>query len=295
MARSGTESEVLPVSEGERELRRIQLHVEPTETFPVPHSDGYSVYSGLLGVLSDIDPPTSDHIHDSDLGSLSCSGLLGQFGHSDRSYHKTVLAGEVYELTLGIIDPADAEIFQALVEAVVLEGDSIELTNGTLRVNRFESENTTHAELVERANELEDPTIQVDFRTATCIEEAGGVTTLFPYRWAVFNSLLGKWNRTCPEKLKLDLDRETILGSLIEKPDVDSYDTHSVLVSRGENDEGENRNIFKQGFTGECAYAFKDASDSVQNAVTALALFSEYSGVGSAVARGCGNVEVKIS
>jgi CRISPR/Cas system endoribonuclease Cas6 (RAMP superfamily) len=168
-----------------------------------------------------------------------------------------------------------------------------------LRVERFESENATHRELVERASECDDPSVEVTFRTPTCIEENGDVTTMFPHRWAVFNSFLGKWNRSCPEELKLDLDRSDLKACLIEKPDPTrddgySFDTHSVLVSRVENEDGENRNIFIQGFTGECAYEFKNASESVTNAVTAVALFGEYSGVGSAVARGCGDVEVSI-
>jgi len=62
-----------------------------------------------------------------------------------------------------------------------------------------------------------------------------------------------------------------------------------------ENADGENRNLFRQGFTGTCGYAFKDASESVANAVVALALFGECSGVGSAVARGCGNMIVELT
>jgi CRISPR/Cas system endoribonuclease Cas6 (RAMP superfamily) len=81
---------------------------------------------------------------------------------------------------------------------------------------------------------------------------------------------------------------------VIEKPDAGSYRTHSVLVNRVTNEEGETRNLFRQGFTGECGYAFKDASEAVKNAVTTLALFGEYSGVGSAVARGCGAVGVEV-
>jgi hypothetical protein len=185
-------------------------------------------------------------------------------------------------------------VFQALVNALVLEGETIELSYGKLRVERFESENATHGELLERASACDDPEIEMEFRTATCIEEAGDVTTMFPYRWAVFNSLLGKWNRSCPSDLELDLDREAVLAGVIEKPDPRSFDTHSVLVNRVENEDGKNRNIFKQGFTGKCAYAFKDASKPVENAVTTLVLFGEYSGVGSAVARGCGAVEVSI-
>lgn len=275
-------------------LRRIEIVVRPESHFPVPYSDGYSVYSALLNVLSTVDEEVGDRVHDSQFGSLHSSGLLGTFGDSDREFHKTALPSETYRLSLGVVDPADREIFQALVDALVLGGDSLELSHGTLWVESFESENASHEELLARTRDLDNPTIEMTFRTATCIEEAGEVTTMFPYRWAVFKSLLGKWNRSCPDELELELDRETVLGSVIEKPDVRSLDTHSVLVSRGETAEGENRNIFRQGFTGECAYAFKDASESVENAVTALALFGKYSGVGSAVARGCGATEVEV-
>jgi len=82
---------------------------------------------------------------------------------------------------------------------------------------------------------------------------------------------------------------------VIEKPDARSYQTHSVLVNRVGDSDGNPQPIFKQGFSGSCTYEFKNASDSVQNAVTTLALFAEYSGVGSAVARGCGNISVEVS
>ena len=275
-------------------LRRIELTVRPEERFPVPQSDGYPVYGALLGVLDDVDEEVSAHVHDSPLGSLHSSGLQGVFDGSDRAYHKTVRPDEEYGLTLGVVDPADAAIFEALVSALVLEGDSLELSHGTLRVETFESENATHEALLKRAAELNDPTIEMDFRTPTCIEEAGDVTTMFPYRWAVFNSLLGKWNRSCPDELALDLAHGTVLRHVIEKPDARSYRTHSVLVNRVRNEDGDNRNLFRQGFTGECAYAFKDASESVENAVTVLALFGKFSGVGSAVSRGCGAVVVEV-
>jgi hypothetical protein len=264
------------------------------DTFPIPVSDGYSVYSALLGVLDDVDEAVSAQVHDSPLGSLHNSGLQGDFGSSDRSHHKSLRAGEEYELALGIVDPEDAEIFQALVSALVLEGESFELTNGVLRVESFESENATHRELLERAAELDDPEIGIAFRTATCIEEVEEVTTMFLHRGAVFNSLYGKWNRSAPDELAFDLSREDVEGSVIEKPDAGSYRTHSVLVNRVTNEEGETRNLFRQGFTGECGYAFKGASEAVKNAVTTLALFGEYSGVGSAVARGCGAVGVEV-
>lgn len=282
------------VEDGAR-LRQIDLTLTAEESFPVPVSDGYSVYSALLGVLADVDADISARVHDSPLGSLHSSGLVGRFGRSDRSHHKTIRENESYGLSLGVVDPADGEIFQALVSGLVLEGDRIELSHGTLRIESFESTNTSHAALLETADEYDDPTVDAAFQSPTCIEEAGDVTTMFPHRGAVFNSLMGKWNRTSPDGLELVLDRETIEASVIEKPDATSYKTHSVLVNRVENEAGETRNIFRQGFTGECAYAFKDASAAVENAVTALALFGEYSGVGSAVSRGCGSISLTIT
>lgn len=272
-------------------MRRIDLELSADERFPVPVSDGYSVYGALLGALADVDESVSERIHDAPLGSLHNSGLQGVFGRSDRDHHKSVQPSESYRLTLGVVDPADEDVFRALVQAFVLDGDSIELTDGTLRVEAFESQQTSHEDLRERANELDDPTLTLSFETPTCIEEAGEVTTMFPHRASVFGSLAGKWAQTVSDEFAIDLDRETIEANVIEKPDPTSYDTHSVLVNRVTGGDGNPRPIFRQGFTGECSYAFKGASESVENAVTTLALFAEYAGVGSAVARGCGHVE----
>lgn len=281
------------------QLRHIEMTLRSDRRFPVPSSDGYTVYSALLSILHDADERVSEHIHDSALGSLRVSGLIGTFGTSERDKHKTVRANDEYRLDLGTVDPADDEIFQAIVHAFVLSGADITLTDGSLRVESFETEQTTHAALLQRAGELADPTLELHFRTPTCIYAVdddgsdrghGGVTTMFPHRGAVFTSLRDKWNRSAPDELRLDLTRADIERSVIEKPDPRSYGTDSVVVSRGED----GRPIHRQGFHGTCSYAFKDASESVQNAITALALFSEYSGVGSAVSQGCGTTGVQI-
>lgn len=275
-------------------LRRIEVTLRPTERFSMPQSDGYPVYGALLNALASADETTSARVHDSSLGSLHNSGLQGAFSHADRRHHKSVRPDETYRLTLGVVDPEDTDIFQALVNAFVLDGDTLSLTNGDLRVESFESSNVTHAELLDRAAATDDPLVGMSFTSATCIEEADDVTTMFPHRVSVFRSLLGKWNRSAPAKLELSLPRDTLRQHVYEKPDASSYATHSVLVNRVENGDGETRNIFRQGFTGECAYGLKDAPEPVANAVVALGLFAEYSGVGSAVARGCGSVGVEI-
>jgi len=276
-------------------LRQIELSLRADHRFAVPLSDGYSVYSALLALLQSSDETTSARVHDSNIGSLHNSGLRGPFGNSDRSHHKLVTPNTEYSVSLGITDPEDEAIFEALVSSLVLADESLELTHGTLHLDSFESENTGHEELLSQASTFDNPSIEIEFRTSTCIEEAGSVTTMFPTRTAVFSSLLGKWNNTAPHELELDVDRETLAASVIEKPDARRYQTHSVLVNRVDSSDGNQQPIFKQGFSGSCTFEFKNASDSVQNAVTALALFAEYSGVGSAVARGCGNVNVEVT
>lgn len=281
-------------ADADRRLRSVTATLSPTSRFEIPESDGYSVYSALLSTLSEVDEAVGQSVHDSPLGSLHNSGLFGSFRSSDRAHHKVLSPNNTYELSLGIVHPEDTAVFQALVNALVLEGQEIELSHGSLTVQQFESENASHEVLLDRAADMENPTVTVDFQTATCIEDAPEITTMFPHRVPVFTSLLGKWNATAPEKLELDLSREAIRTSVIEKPDARTYATHSVLTNRVKRDDGKNRNLFKQGFTGKVTYDFKDASEAVENAVAALALFGEYSGVGSAVARGCGCVEVSI-
>ncbi|WP_267643996.1 CRISPR system precrRNA processing endoribonuclease RAMP protein Cas6 [Haloarchaeobius amylolyticus] len=274
-------------------LRRVQIKLAPDSRFSVPNSDGYSLYSAVLSSIDAMDETVSQQVHDSDLGSLHVSALRGVFADSDRPHHKTILPNNRYTATIGVTDPSDARVFQTLVRGLVLENDEISLTNGSLHVREFENSNTNHTELLEEAGSLDEPRLTFDFQSPTCIEEAGSVTTMFPHRVSVFRSLLGKWNRTAPDDLNLEFDRDALARSVIEKPDASSYDTHSVLVNRVSDDDDNPRPIFRQGFTGTCTYAFKDASESLQNAVTAVSLFAEYSGVGSAVARGCGDVTVE--
>jgi CRISPR-associated endoribonuclease Cas6 len=280
-------------------MRQVALTLEPTESFVVPSADGYQVYGALLGALDNVASDVSERVHDSQLGSLHNSGLLGSFRGCDQRFHKRVDPRKEYRLSLGVTDPADQAVFEALADAFVFGGDSLELSEGTMRVRDFASSNTTHEELLSAAAEVVDdrPTafeIEMQFRTPTCIEEADEVTTMFPHRGSVFRSLLRKWNATIPEGRKdgvtFGMTREDFEANLIEKPDARTYETHSVLVNRGEDGSP----ILAQGFTGTCTYKFKDASEAVRNAVTALAQFSTYSGVGSSVARGCGATEVEV-
>ncbi len=277
-------------------MRRVTATVSPDRRLPVPNSDGYSVYGALLSALDDADAAVAQRVHDAPFGSVHVGALRGRFGDADRDHHKCLLPSETYQLPLGVVDPDDEGVFEALVRAVVFEGDRLELTDGTVFVESFESERTDRAELLDRAAALDDPTIKFTFRSPTCIIEESEVTTMFPHRASVFLSLAGAWARSLPADAsvpELELSRSAVEGSVIEKPTLRTLQTHSVLVNRVDTDDG-SRPIFRQGFSGECAYEFKHASESVANAVTALALFAPYAGVGSAVSRGCGDVTVEV-
>ncbi|QSX00461.2 CRISPR system precrRNA processing endoribonuclease RAMP protein Cas6 [Haloterrigena alkaliphila] len=242
----------------------------------------------------------SQRLHDSSIGSLHNSGLLGSFSGSDRRHHKQVDKDEHYDLRLGVTDADDQEVFEALAEAFVFGGDSLELADGEFVVADFASTNATHEELLTDAAAVVDDLppdfeIEMRFRTPTCIREADEITAMFPARGTVFRSLLRKWNKTVPEEqaneLELGLVREDFEANLIEKPDEHAYDTDVIMVNRGED----GKPILRQGFLGSCTYKFKDASEAVRTATTALASFAEFGGVGSSVARGCGYTEVKIN
>lgn len=281
-------------------MRQVDLTLEPVQSFPVPTSNGYQVYGALLSALDEVAEDVSERVHDSPLGSLRNSGLLGQFSGSERHHHKRVIADESYELRLGVTDPRDQDVFQALANAFVFNDDSLELSEGSFRVRDFASTNATHEELLSDAAALVDDLpsnfeIEMEFRTPTCIREADEITTMFPHRGSVFRSLLRRWNKSIPDEqqdeLELGMTREDFEQNLIEKPDAHAYDTHSVLVNRGE-DGGP---ILRQGFTGRCTYKFKGASEATRTAVTALASFGEYGGVGGFVARGCGTVDIEVT
>lgn len=275
--------------------RQVEVTARPEDDFHVENSDGYALYSSLLARMGDADEEASAKVHDSGFSSVSVSSLSGRFESSDRRYHKRVVRDETYDFEVGVTDPEEDSVFEALVEPLVLGDGELTVGGGTLVVEEFRSDERGFETLLNEADSYDDPSLRFEFKTPTCIKYGGSETTeMFPHRTAVFSSLLGKWNSVAPDALEFDLTRDEVGENVIEKPEMRGLYTHSVMVNRVQND-GEPQPIFRQGFTGKCTYEFVGGTpEDVKNAVTALALFAEYSGVGSAVARGCGNVEVEV-
>ena len=278
-------------------VQQIKIITRPSCEFDIPASEGYRLYSSLLSCMQGADNEASSLVHDSARSSIHLSCLKGKFFRSDRPNFKRVAPGERYMFHIGVTDPAQIKIFQAMVKPLIFDRKNLDLEGGELIVEDFSSSTKTFEEILASASGYARPKLIFDFKSPTCIKYWNSdVTEMFPHRLAVLRSLQSKWNSVCPEEMKLALLDDDIERYIMEKQDAQSYRTHSVMVNTVfDKNKGHARPIFKQGFTCCCIYWFtKDAPVSVRNAALILAQFAEFSGVGSSVSRGCGWVEVRV-
>lgn len=276
--------------------QKIKMTLSAGSDFEIPVSEGYQLYSALLGVMKEADQIAAGRTHDSPISSISTGPLEGRFLNGRRDRHKSLLSGERYEMEIGITDPAEAEIFRAIITPLILKERDLRLEKGMLRVEELSSTGASFEELVASAVGLKDPYLDFRFRSPTCIQYKNTkITEMFPHREAVFFSLLSKWNALCPDDLRMSMERDDMARFMIEKPI--AYEPRSAVTSTVfDRNKGHARPIMKQGFAGRCQYTFaRNVPTGLKNGIVALSRFAEYSGVGSAVSRGCGAVSVGIS
>jgi len=275
----------------------IDIKLEPQSGFDVPYNAAYQIYSSLLQIIKQDKEELSKNIHDSDVSNLNIGQLKGPFGDGTLQYHKSLKKNADYELSIGITDLQEEDIFQSFFKQIILENKALELSNGSLILKEMESSYSTYDEIIERSKRDDVSSLNFNFVSPTCIEFRNSeITEMFPHRTAVFTTLVSKWNDKAPDKYRTGLSRETIGKSLIEKPELNSLKTHSVKVGTFYNRKKKHeQSLLKQGFVGKCRYDFSSrTSEKVKNILTALTMFSEFSGVGSDVSRGCGSVETEV-
>lgn len=284
--------------------QKISLKFKPKAKFEIPSSNGYQIYSALLAKIKSDNEEISKHVHDSSIGSIAISGLNGRFRKGERPNYRIITPENLYETRIGIIDPKESDIFKSLISQLIFsiseESIAIELDGGDLEVVECQSQDESFEEILRKVAELSGKTISINinFKTPTCIQYKNSKSfEMFPHRTAVFNSLLSKWNSVCPSELKMDLERDEISRYILEMPDANSYQTHNVMINTiFDKNKGHFRPIFNPGFMGKCTYAFsRNVPQDIRNAILILSIFAEYSGVGSAVSRGCGCVDVELS
>jgi CRISPR-associated endoribonuclease Cas6 len=277
--------------------QKISFITKPNSKFEIPASEGYQLYSAILNIIRDSDEKVSEYAHDSSIGSMAISNLSGKFKKDGRPNYKTIDPGSGYEFNIGITDPKEVEIFKSIIQPLILKERNIKLDKGELRVEEVTSSSISFEELLGSVKDSINPSIDFRFKSPACIQYKNSkVFEMFPHREAVFTSLVSKWNAVCPAELKISIERDEIGRFVMERPDTKSYETHSVMVNTVfDKGKGHHRPIFRQGFTGKCRYMFaKNTPQDVRNAVLVLSEFANYSGVGSAVSRGCGWVEVEV-
>ncbi|MDD4677555.1 MAG: CRISPR system precrRNA processing endoribonuclease RAMP protein Cas6 [Candidatus Cloacimonetes bacterium] len=278
-------------------MRRVDLKLRPDYPFEIPVHEGYQIYSSLLGLMKESDPTVSQRVHDSRVTSISLGALRGPFRSTGRPHHREVIPHELYHLRIGITDPHDDEIFRHLVLPLLTEQKELPLYRGAFTIEQVEDQMVSIDDLVQQTRGYRRPHMNFNFLTPTCIQYRNSrVTEMYPHRIAVFHSVLSKWNQISPDELRIGVSRDDFGRHLIEKPDLRRLATYSVQVNRVKDPKrGHPRPIFKQGFAGRCTYSFTSkAPEGFRNATLLLAKFAEYSGVGSSVARGCGQVDVTI-
>jgi len=277
--------------------QKISLIMRPRSRFAIPNSSGYQIYSAMLAIMGEADEGIAKHAHDSPISSISLCPAEGRFLRSIRPKHKDVNPDERYRIRIGITDPKEEAIFKSIIQPLILKERDLELDGGKLWVEEITSKTASYDEMLKQAGNSKDPTIDITFRSPTCIQYKNTkVFEMFPHREAVFSSLASKWNAVCSDGIRLALDRDEIARHVMEVPDASSYKTHSVAIGTViDKNKGHPRPILRQGFTGRCRYVLaKNAPADLRNAVLALSRFAEFSGVGSAVSRGCGAVDVGI-
>ncbi|WP_292410772.1 MULTISPECIES: CRISPR system precrRNA processing endoribonuclease RAMP protein Cas6 [unclassified Methanoculleus] len=278
-------------------MRRVDLTLRTDRSFEIPVHSGYQIYSSLLGLMKESDPNVSQRVHDSTTTALSLGDLRGPFQSTRKPYRKQVIPHERYRLQIGITDPHDDEVFRHLILPILTDRKELPLHQGSFFVEQIRDQMVSVDDLVQQTQRYEQPTLSFDFLTPTCIQYRNSrVTEMYPHRIAVFHSLLSKWNLLSPADLRMGVSRDDFGRYIIERPDLRQLTTYSVQVNTiMDPKKGHPRPLFRQGFTGRCIYFFtSNAPEGFRNATLLLAMFAEFSGVGSSVARGCGQVDVTI-
>lgn len=171
--------------------QKITLILRPESGFDIPYSDGYQLYSSLLGVMREADETAASHTHDSPISSISLGPLEGKFLHSHRSKHKVVDPNERYSLNIGITDPKEVEIFRSIIQPLVLRERNLRLERGDLRAEEVSSSTASFQDIVKSAGEVKNSYLDFEFKSPVCIQYRNSkVIEMFPQGSGISLSLV---------------------------------------------------------------------------------------------------------
>ncbi len=263
------------------DLASVILHVRPSHTDTVPAWLGRSAHAWFLDALRQIQPDLSVAVHDAS-GSkpFTISSLLVE----TRGDLLRLTPRQTYPLRLTTLHP---DLTRLMIGGLIprwLE-TGVQLHSQHFRVEQVIVDPALDARTgkLNYADLLAEPpepgrTIKMTFLSATAFHKTGDISYPLPSPELVFGSLQDRWTRFSSVPLPAD-----VKAAALANVEIDSYTLRTQRVSF----ERAGRGVFN-GFVGQVTYRLTTGDALYKQAVTALARYALYAGVGVRTTMGLG-------
>jgi CRISPR-associated endoribonuclease Cas6 len=270
------------------DLLSVMLCLRPSHTDTVPAWLGRAAHAWFLDALRQIQPDLSAAVHDaSGPKPFTVSSLLTE----TRGDLLQLMPRRTYPLRLTTLHPDVTKLVMSALIPHWLE-TSVQLHSQHFRVEQVvvdpaldsRTGKTTYADLLAQPPQP-GRMIKLIFSSPTAFHKTGEINYPLPSPELVFGSLQDRWNRFSPVPLPADV-KATALASL----EIDTY----TLRTRRISFERAGRGVFT-GFVGEVTYRLTTGDALLKQAVSALARYALYAGVGVRTTMGLGQARAMLS
>jgi CRISPR-associated endoribonuclease Cas6 len=268
------------------DLASIILLIRPSHTDAVPVWLGRAAHAWFLDALRQIQPDLSAAVHDaSGAKPFTISSLLVETRGEllrltpQQTYplRLTTLHPDLTQLVIGALIPRWLEVGVQLhsqhfrVEQVIVD-PALDARTGK----------TSYADLAAQPPQL-GRAVKMVFASPTTFHKTGGTSYPLPSPELVFGSLQDRWTRFSSVPLPTDVKAAALAGLEIE-----AYTLRTQRVSF----ERAGRGVFN-GFVGQVTYRLTTGDTALKQAVSALARYALYAGVGVRTTMGLGQAQTQ--
>lgn len=262
------------------DLASVVLVLRPTHADTIPMWLGRAAHAWFLDSLRRLQPELSAAIHDgSGLKPFTVSSLDGRA----QGEMLRLTPQQVYYLRLTTLHPDLTRLTLAALVPLWLD-DGVCLHDQRFQVERIVtsaeddpwSGKACYADLLAMAP-VAGRTLKLTFVSPTLFHKTGDINYPLPAPELVFGSLQDRWMRFSPVPLPCDVKTQAV------GVEVDSYQLSTQRVSF----ERAGRGAFT-GFVGEVSYRVTSGDSAFKRAITTLAAYAMYAGVGIRTTMGLG-------
>lgn len=263
------------------DLASVMLLIRPSHTDTVPAWLGRAAHAWFLDALRQIQPDLSAAVHDAS-GSkpFTISSLLVE----TRGDLRQLTPRQTYPLRLTTLHP---DLTQIVVSALIprwLE-TGVQLHGQHFRVEQVivdpaldaRTGKLNYADLVVQPPQP-GRTVKMVFASPTAFHKTGDISYPLPSPELVFGSLQDRWMRFSSVPLPAD-----VKAAALARLEVDAYALRTQRVSFERAGRGG-----VNGFVGQVTYRLTTGDALLKQAVTALARYALYAGVGVRTTMGLG-------